>query len=125
MRIIKFRVWDGTKYCIEPRLDVSLLNSEPNICYIAGFGKTIQQFTGLLDKNGREIYEGDIVDTIYDGVIGKIAFDLNTCAFRIMDNKNKLIPIITYRFINKEPVGLLQVAKTIIGNIFENPDLIK
>jgi uncharacterized phage protein (TIGR01671 family) len=86
----------------------------------------IQQFTGLKDKNEKEIYEGDIVETIYADElhIGEIIFDNNTCAYRIKTKQN-LLPIITYRFDeNYNPKGLLQVATLIIGNIFENSDLI-
>lgn len=71
MREIKFRAWDGKRMYYDPndfylRMDGSCFDvfegemDEP-IC-----GQPIlMQYTGLKDKNGKEIYEGDIVKTSY------------------------------------------------------------
>lgn len=74
--------------------------------------ETVGQFTGLTDKNGREIYEGDIVQ--YEKVrndwgkiiitIEKFEIEYNDCANYNQDEASKL---------------------EIIGNIHDNPELIK
>ena len=84
----------------------------------------LQQFTGLKDKTGREIYEGDIVSTIYPDKypVGTVIFSNDVGAYRI-DCKGILVPIATYRFVGAEPQGLLSVVESVLGNIFENPEL--
>ena len=56
-RQIKFRVWDNrNKNCVGGPFEAKFLNNPEY---------TVQQFTGLTDQNGKEIYEGDIL-TVYN-----------------------------------------------------------
>lgn len=68
-----------------------------------------QQFTGLLDKSGREIYEGDIVK--WSDITGEVKFGGNNDGWFI------LMSGIEYHLSQEE-------YREVIGNIHEHPELL-
>ena len=74
-----------------------------------------RQFTGLHDKNGKEIYEGDIIDYKGEPVVVEYVNDMFHC-------KSTKYPNLTdgcYR------LDYIRKAHNIIGNIYENPELLE
>ena len=81
--------------------------------------ETIGQYTGLKDKNGVEICEGDIVETVYNGEVfaGVVVYDLSEVDFKVTDGKEKYGRNFQYLTGNDE--------NEVIGNIYENPELLE
>ena len=123
MREIKFRAWDK-----ERRKMCFTNNGGINSYHIAWFPSqttnvpalyrdsnlvdecVIMQYTGLKDKNGKEIFDGDIVD-------------INGCKNRVVEWDEDWCGFYLSRELN--PVGyFLSEEYEIIGNIYENPELL-
>ncbi len=122
MREIKFRAWDETEkhmYNWENLLNQNLKNifTIPEEC-----GYNIMQYTGLKDKNGKEIYEGDIIfikgETKLLDIKGKVEYS-NILAQFIITNTGNIVN-------EAEPLGDYEeedIEK--IGNVYDNPELLK
>lgn len=75
----------------------------------------LMQFTGLHDRNGKEIYEGDIIK--YDRVPFLTTVNYVDCTFALVHDRYEQ----QIGFLNDESMGMLEV----IGNIYENPELLR
>ena len=120
-RPIKFRVWSKiyNKF-LDESFYIDVRNIEHND-YI------FQQFTGLKDKNGKEIYEGDIInfhiagfphakypEDIYNA---EVYYDNEYACFMFCESRN---------IENSWSMGDYGIENLeIIGNIFKNPELTK
>ena len=98
----------------------------PSIIYLDRFGnrcrisvepKTVGQYTGLTDKNGKKIFEGDIVERLWLGEkhIYRIYYDNDIASFIGTDIYSERFTTFDYDACEFE----------VIGNIYDNPELLE
>ena len=121
-RTIKFRMWrDGRMqqcHCMNAYINT---NNE-----FQGDGEVLMQYTGLNDKNGSEIYEGDILNYLWDKKTEGGAYICGSQDYYpenalvvvwsegsfYLDGRGKLYKVISF---NNNSLGW-----TVVGNIYEN-----
>jgi len=141
MREIKFRAWDKREQkwydkIIEwifdrPKNSIGQLPQIPD-------GLVLMQYTGLKDKNGKEIYEGDIVRwTIgkhyWEAVISTVKNNKSNTLYAIetfnnvsSDEEKNIYTYVRNNDRNgaRNEIEFLDKSMEIIGNIWENGDLL-
>lgn len=126
-REIKFRAWDKEN---KKMAQVSRINFGPGgIRYLVD-DSVLLEYTGLHDKNGREIYEGDIVsfgsvwnnganeDIDEEFHIGVVEYDPHYAVYNVNCEESGEHRFMFTDVVNYDGFG-------VIGNIFENPELLE
>ena len=124
MREIKFRAWD--------KIEMQMIDESCGFASVVDVFNHVEEFedndcilmqyTGLKDKNEKYIYENDIVErnTIYDdgsaeSHVGVITYCEKNCHFYSRSIKNEI----------SRGIGETDgVTHEVIGNIYENPELL-
>lgn len=121
--IPKYRVWDKE---LQTMLDVSLIDFKKGV--LVGehweFGETnfmsfdeieLMKSTGFKDKNGKEIFEGDILGT-KDGLLNGI--------IEYIEDLGMFVNILI-RYNNFERLCNVASDREVIGNVYENQELLE
>ena len=118
-REIKFRAWDIAN---KEMYQVGTLVFEKATGNLAETNPPdlIMQYTGLKDKNGKEIYEGDILNSLYrnDGCKGVYEVVWHETSFRIRRHGIHQQTEVSITMSDLE-------SCEVIGNIYSNPELLK
>jgi uncharacterized phage protein (TIGR01671 family) len=134
MRELKFRVWDkDEQQMVSPDYIDRSGAAFYKVHSIPTMKKETMQYTGLKDKNGKEIYEGDVISSpvartdysVYPfqeerfDFIGYVEWDNGFSQYTCVRKKNILGEVISLQNGSK-----FLMDATIIGNIYENPELL-
>lgn len=124
MREIKFRAWDKENQVMV--YDVNVQDGKPVKRGYQWFNtentiwnSELQQYTGLRDRNGREIYEGDIVSMFGGTQFSVVEWDDKFGLYRIY------LQLSGASDVGEELLGNHLNVVEVIGNIYENPELIE
>lgn len=130
-REIKFRVWDKYEKQMYPisSIDYDIFSQEIRIIAVGhkngmctAYNKNhnsekcditaleLMQYTGLRDKNGKAIWEGDIVE--YENMTGKIMFFNGSFILSDLEETEEW------------ELGVINAEIEVIGNIYENRELL-
>lgn len=125
MKEIKFRAWDMVQKKMDYDLYFSQDGSRSLMSVLKDFG-ILMQHTGLKDKNGKEIYEGDVVKALLTGLIDESfnsVIEFSNGCFGIRSLEDGVFVNGKGKFKSFDGCDTEKRIE-VIGNIYENPKLL-
>ena len=135
MQQIKFRVWNGV---LHEYRTIDMNSGEQNLgmgfesaegvgsnttTIYRSFGDVVEQFTGLKDVNGKEIYEGDIIEFFGANKKIKVKKEFGIIVYKSDRYGAGFNSIIQNK---KRGYGGINIAQDIVvGNVHDNPELLE
>lgn len=124
--IPRYRAWDVELKSMKEVMDIDYrlecveLSDSDGDTYIQGFSNIkLMQSTGLTDKNGKEIFEGDVLKvTNLSSWLEVVSFNKDKAMFVSQETKRKVEETPLYDLFNTD---IFEVE--IIGDIYTNPEL--
>lgn len=119
MREIKFRAWDKLN---KEMFNVEIMDFQErklykdSVSYCKFENIELMQYTGLKDKNNKEIYEGDILSNENDEKSYKVIFENGSFIAEFEGDFEE------YSF---DLIDVVAQGCEVVGNIYENPEFIK
>ena len=110
------------KYYNKPIIECKIMPQTPVSSAVPVLPETVGQYTGLTDKNGRKIFEGDIVNVIYTSSLGEeftqittVRYDETECCF---------YPMRWEEYCANCDYSTEITEIVVISNIHDNPELL-
>lgn len=133
MRLIKFRAWAGRMFRVTglgydefAKLVMIGDNTlEPGCRWMDAKEVKLMQFTGLHDKNGKEIWEGDILKFKETIAYDPEEFQERTQSVTFMGGAFSPIFLANWVFHDEDDKPMRIWDVEVLGNIYENPELLK
>lgn len=123
MVLLRFRAWDKETKTMNGMAEIYRNRNQEIELRPRDEDIILMQSTGLKDKNGKEIFEGDVIAIEVDDT----GMPINARVFQ----NSKIGVLMFHVFEDNEDVPMVEllednsVAFEIIGNIYENPELLE
>jgi uncharacterized phage protein (TIGR01671 family) len=136
-REIKFRAWDKSNKRFVPDDELQVHTLGANITSnginrtldILGIAYDLSQFTGLKDKNGKEIYEGDILGIWESTIVDDEMADKKNYEVEWGGLDYPAFTLDGWEYGEMNPLSEISMSGDweyeVIGNIYENDDLLE